>query len=308
MSEPWPALAAARAHDAAARVPFRIDDALAGSVACAHLHALRAWPGWLAVNSSGVTLRAPAAERDAALAAINAGLRQQGLVRGWRDETFAVFALEAPDQVLAHTERAAARFWGTLTLGAHATGWVADASGRPGHLWIARRALTKPTDPGKLDNLVGGGVPVGQTPWQALLREGWEEAGLTPAQMAHARPGRVLRLQRDIHEGLQVEDLHSHDLQLPQGLVPHNQDGEVAAFECLPLAAALALAAGRTMTVDAALVTLDFACRHGLAGDTALAAALDALAPPLFTTLRATSSATPPAIPFSPPVRRDQSP
>ncbi len=35
-------------------------------------------------------------------------------------------------------------------------------------------------------------------------------------------------------------------------------------FECLPLADALALAAGDRMTVDAALVTLDFALRHAL--------------------------------------------
>jgi 8-oxo-dGTP pyrophosphatase MutT (NUDIX family) len=298
MPEPaaaWPALAAARAHDPGARVPFRIDTTLAGSVAREHLGSLGHWPGMLRAHRDGVTLEVPAARRDAVLADINARLRQQGLVRAWRDETFTVFALEGAGQPLARTERAAARFWGTLTLGAHATGWVADAHGRPSHLWIARRALTKATDPGLHDNLVGGGVPAGQTPWQALLREGWEEAGLAPELMAQARPGRVLRLQRDIAEGLQLEDLHSHDLQLPAGLVPRNQDGEVAAFECLPVADALALAvppgAGGTMTVDAALVTLDFATRHGLVSDPALAAALDALAAPF--TLR---------------VRRDQSP
>jgi 8-oxo-dGTP pyrophosphatase MutT (NUDIX family) len=287
----WPALVAARAHDAVARVPFRIGDSPAGSVARDQLHALHAWPDVLTVDASGVTLHVPAAERDAALALINAALRQQGLLRGWRDETFAVFALDASGRPLARTERAAARFWGTLTLGAHATGWVADSRGWPGRLWIARRALTKATDPGLHDNLVGGGVPADQTPWQALLREGWEEAGLPPDLMAQARPGRVLRLQRDIPEGLQLEDLCSHDLRLPAGLRPSNQDGEVAAFECLPVADALALAAGGTMTVDAALVTLDFASRHGLVADAALAAALDALAPP-----------------FARPVGHDQSP
>jgi 8-oxo-dGTP pyrophosphatase MutT (NUDIX family) len=267
-------------------VPFRIGAALAGSVARQHLHALAAWPGVLTLDVHGVTLGAAAAERDAVLAAINHALRLQGLVRGWRDESVSIPSLDEPGLVLARTERAAARFWGTLTLGTHATGWVADRSGRPGRLWIARRAFDKATDPGMLDNLVGGGVPAGQTPWQALLREGWEEAGLTPAQMAQARPGRVLRLQRDIEEGLQLEDVHSHDLQLPPGLVPCNQDGEVAGFECLPVDEALALAAGAEMTVDASLVTLDFALRHGLLRDpalhAALVAALDALAAPAF--------------------------
>ena len=63
---------------------------------------------------------------------------------------------------LATIERASARFWGTLTLGAHATGYTRSAGGRPEALWIARRSFTKATDPGMLDNLVGGGVPHGR--------------------------------------------------------------------------------------------------------------------------------------------------
>ena len=74
----------------------------------------------------------------------------------------------------ATIERAAARFWGTLTLGAHCNGYVADAHGRPTHLWVARRSLSKPTDPGMLDNLIGGGVPLGQSPLEALQREAFE--------------------------------------------------------------------------------------------------------------------------------------
>jgi 8-oxo-dGTP pyrophosphatase MutT (NUDIX family) len=210
-----------------------------------------------------VTLLAPPATRDASLATLNAALREQGLVRAWRDELFTITD-PASGRVLARTERAASRFWGTLTVGAHATGYVADAAGRPTHLWIAQRSFTKATDPGCYDNLVGGGVPAGQTPHEALLREGWEEAGLTPAQMQAAQPGSVIRLQRNVAEGLQVEDLHSWDLALPAGVTPYNQDGEVQAFECLAVAEALARAAGSAMTVDASLVTLDFALRHGL--------------------------------------------
>jgi len=67
-----------------------------------------------------------------------------------------------------------------------------------------------------------------------------------------------------VAEGLQHEWLYAYDLALPDGLAPRNQDGEVAGFRCLPLDQALALAAGTQMTVDAALVTLDFALRHAL--------------------------------------------
>jgi 8-oxo-dGTP pyrophosphatase MutT (NUDIX family) len=261
---PWPAIAAARAHDPARRVPFLIGGRTVGSVARAHLGALRRWPDALAVGDDRVALTVPGASaRDAALAAINDALRGDGLIVGWRDETFPIFD-PATHERLARTERAAARFWGTLTLGAHANGYIAGADGRPTHLWIAQRSFDKATDPGMYDNLVGGGVPDGQTPLQALVREAWEEAGLTPQQVQGARAGRVIRLRRDIAEGLQLEDVHGHDLPLPAGLVPVNQDGEVERFLLLNVDDALDLAAGSSMTVDAALVTLDFALRHGL--------------------------------------------
>ena len=253
----WPALAQAGAHDAAARVPFALNGRRVGSVARAHLAALHALG--VPAGDGGIALQAS----DAALAALNAALRAQGLILAWRDEPFAIFD-PASGQRLGTMERAASRFWGTLTLGAHANGYVADALGQPTHLWIAQRSFTKATDPGKHDNLIGGGVPDGQTPWQALVREGWEEAGLSPEQLQQARAGSVLRLLRDIPEGLQHEWLHVYDLALPAGVAPRNQDGEVAGFACLPLAQALQLAAGDTMTVDAALVTLDFALRRGL--------------------------------------------
>ena len=271
MSVRWPAVAAARSHDPSLRVPFVVDGRVVGSVARAHLPALAAWPLWLRVDDTGVAMLA--AERDAALVSVNAALRAQGLIRAWRDETFPLFD---PDTraVLAHIERAATRFWGTLTLGAHANGYVADAAGQPTHVWIAQRSPHKATDPGLFDNLIGGGVPAGQSPLQALVREGWEEAGLQPDQLAGAVAGRVIRLQREIPEGLQVEDLHVYDLRLSADVMPVNQDGEVARFELLPVAQALALAAGDTMTVDAALVTLDFGLRHDLLAPPPGAAAL----------------------------------
>ena len=259
----WAALAAARAHDPDTRLPFLIDGVLVWSVAREHLSALAAHPQVLALRPDAVHLLAPRAERDAALARINLALRDAGHVVAWRDELYAVVERQGAP-AFAHIERAASRFWGTLTFGAHCNGYVADADGRPTHLWIARRSFTKPTDPGLLDNLVGGGVPAHQTPRETLIREGWEEAGLTPQQMQGAQPGRVIHLRRDIPEGLQQEWLYVFDLALPAGLQPVNQDGEVAELHLMPVHEAVARAAAGEMTVDAALATLDFALRHHL--------------------------------------------
>ncbi len=263
----WAALQAASPEVArqalARRVPFFVGEAAVGSVDREHLHALAPYPQWLTLRGSAIVLHTDMTRHGAALAVVNTALRGQGLVRAWRDETFPLLN-PATGQPLAHMERAAMRFWGALTLGAHATGYLADAAGRATHLWIAQRSPHKATDPGLFDNLIGGGVAVGQTPLQALVREGWEEADLTEQQMQRAVPGRVLRLMRPVAEGFQYEHLHSFDLRLDPGDNPTNQDGEVANFQLLPVAEALALAATPAMTVDASLVTLDFALRHRL--------------------------------------------
>ncbi|MBI5717928.1 MAG: DUF4743 domain-containing protein [Burkholderiales bacterium] len=259
----WGALAAAR-RAVAPRVAFFVRGVAVGSVAVAHLPALRRFDAALRIDGEGVHARAPDPSDD--LVPVNRALREAGLVRAWRDE---LFALPHPGTLapLARIERAAARFWGTLTLGAHATGFVRDAGGRPSHLWIAQRSLAKATDPGLYDNLVGGGVGLGQAPRETLVREAFEEAGLAPAEVAGAASaagGHVIGLARDIAEGFQQEWLYGFDIELPPGRVPVNQDGEVAGFRCLPVPEAAALAAGDTMTVDAALVTLDFLLRHEL--------------------------------------------
>jgi 8-oxo-dGTP pyrophosphatase MutT (NUDIX family) len=274
----WPAIAAAQARDAHARLPFFITDSgqacLVGSVARVHLPALARWPLALQAADGVLTLTLPAAERSDFFTLANRRLHQDGLVVGWRDETYPVLA-QHDGRLLATLERTASRFWGTTTFGAHCNGYVAGADGRPTQLWIARRSYSKPTDPGLLDNLVGGGVPHGQSAAECVLREGWEEAGLSPAQMQGLQAGRRFRVARDIPEGFQLEEVSVFDLALPAGLQPVNQDGEVHSVALMPVADALACAAAGEMTVDAALVTLDFALRHRLlpaAAHTGLAA------------------------------------
>ncbi len=267
----WPAIALARARDGPARIPFVLTHErglVLGSVAIAQLDALRAWPDAFEVLASAggapraLVLRLPAGERDARLAQIHARLRADGLIVAWRDEPYPLRDRSGGEHGII--ERAASRFWGTLTLGAHCNGYVVDASGRPTHLWIARRSDTKPTDPGRLDNLIGGGVPAGQSPREALIREGGEEAGLEPQQMAGLLTGGLIDLECDIPEGRQHERLHVFDLELPAGLVPRNRDGEVAEHRLMTIAEALARVAAGELTTDAALATLDFAVRRGL--------------------------------------------
>ncbi len=277
---PWPCVAQARSATGQARVPLWLHREGAswqvGSLAAAQLAETAALAGLLRHDAAGLHWL-PEDERGlhTALADANQALRAQGLIKAWRDELFSIYEPRSLRR-LGSMERAAARFWGTLNLGAHCTGYVADAQGRPSHIWVGQRAADKAVDPGAFDNLIGAGVGDGQTPAQALLREAWEEAGLRPPQLAGVQPGRRIQMFREVPEGLQFEQLFSFDLAVPAHITPANQDGEVQRFECLPVAQALDLAASGAMTVDAALVMLDFALRHALlpaAQDQALRAA-----------------------------------
>jgi hypothetical protein len=96
-------------------------------------------------------------------------------------------------------------------------------------MWLARRSADKAINPGKLDNLVGGGDRRGcVAPGNA--RQGSMGGSRHPAR-ARTR-ARLLRdtvhIWREQPDGLQSETIYVHDLWLPSDFVPANQDGEAA--------------------------------------------------------------------------------
>ena len=179
-------------------------------------------------------------------------LRDTGLAHTWRDEQLVVRG--DAGTALGTIERAAVRALGIATQAVHLT---AVAPG--GSIWVQQRALDKPTDPGLWDTLVGGLVPADESLEQALARETWEEAGLRPAQLAGLRRGGTMVTRRPLPElahGYVVEELHWWLGELPDGVQPCNQDGEVADFACMRPDALCAALERDAFTVDAALVLL----------------------------------------------------
>jgi 8-oxo-dGTP pyrophosphatase MutT (NUDIX family) len=149
-------------------------------------------------------------------------------------------------------------------------------------MWLARRSATKAVDPGMLDNLVGGGIAAGMRVDHTLIKEAWEEAGIPEALARRARPAGVVHVRRAMFDGLQRETVFVHDLDLPAGFAPANQDGEAVEHRLVGLAEAAHLIAQEhgadVVTLDASLVVLDYLLRRGvLAPDDAGFAALEAL-------------------------------
>jgi len=224
---------------------------------------LARWPDLFESGIGGVHLArrlSTSQSRSEALARVVRELADEGLVRGWRDESYAIVTAPA-GPTLFFIERAAVRPFGLPSLAVHVNGIIA---GDQKNFWIARRSRAKPTDPGMLDNLVGGGVGAGLQAQDILVKEAWEEAGIEAALAHHATRGGTIRILREVAEGVQSETILAHDLALPPDFRPRNQDGEVAEFRLAPAEEVLALVRDtEQFTLDAALVTLDHFLRSG---------------------------------------------
>lgn len=183
-------------------------------------------------------------------------------------------------KVLATLDRGALPAFGVIGGGVHLNGFVRLESGI--HLWAARRSASKKLDPGKLDNLVGGGISAGMNADETLVKEAAEEASIPADLITRAR--RVSRIAYDMErpEGLRRDQLVCYDLELPADFHPVAADGEVESFELVPAGVMLEIvAATDNVKFNVNLVIIDFLLRHGLLADpdSAVRTALSALPP-----------------------------
>lgn len=196
----------------------------------------------------------PVAQRSQALQSAAQRLHAQGLIRDWRDELYCYWGDTGgqPHPGLPEhfrLERAAFRFLGLRSHAVHINGFTPD-----GRMWCGRRALSKATDPGRLDNLAAGGLPAGETVQDCALRELYEEAGLPESLTRQVQPAGHLTTARMEAEGWHEETLLVFNLQIPPDVQPHNTDGEVSGFECLSLDEVMQRIAARDFSEDAACV------------------------------------------------------
>ncbi|KAH9171905.1 NUDIX hydrolase domain-like protein [Lactarius sanguifluus] len=205
----------------------------------------------------------------------------------WRAEWYDVYAapggalrmdgrdprtmLEAPRRASGYVfsmERSACALFGVVTYGVHMTVYERDGDGDGGRVqvWVPRRALTKPTFPGFLDNSVAGGIPGGMTALDSIVKEAAEEASLDP-ELVRERVravGAVAYYYQTKAGWLQPEVEYVYDMRVEPGevrLAP--MDGEVESFELLPLDEVVARMHAGEFKPNCAVVLIDFMVRHG---------------------------------------------
>ncbi len=222
-------------------------------------------PALFAVESERVELLGEPSspkERSAQLDVVLRQWRDQGYINGWRDEHYLISDSEGTP--LFSIERSATALLGVLNLGVHLNGFVRRTDGI--WLWMARRARNRPRYPGKLDQMVAGGMTAYQSPQQVMKRECQEEAGV-PMTLAETLKsvGLVTLCHHNSKGQLRREIIYTYDLELPETFQPCNQDGEVEEFQLMPIAEVMRLVAETDdIKINCNLVVLDFLVRHSI--------------------------------------------
>ena len=177
----------------------------------------------------------------------------------WRDEQLGVY--DEGGVLLGSVERGAVRPLGIATRAVHLVGHTPS-----GGIWVQQRALDKANDPGQWDTLMGGMIAAQDQLQTALARETQEEAGLDVNRLAGLVHRGCLRICRPADDdvpgqppaplglGYVVESIDWFEATVPDGMLPVNQDGEVAQFECLTPAQLVQRLAQGQFTLEAALI------------------------------------------------------
>jgi 8-oxo-dGTP pyrophosphatase MutT (NUDIX family) len=245
-------------------VPLVADTGRIGWLRRDNAVALVRFPKVFAAEPEGVRL-AVAGDVEAVSGAVDRvveALVAENLVPKWRNETFDVMPRWG-ERPIFRLDRGAVPFFGTRAYGVHLNGYC-RAGGRLS-LWIGRRAPDKRVAPGKLDNVVAGGIGNGHGILATLYKEGAEEAAIPPALIAEARPVGAVSYRMENELGIRDDVLFVYDLELPPGFVPQNSDGEIAEFALLPAEEVIERVRHTDdFKFNVNLVILDFALRHGL--------------------------------------------
>jgi 8-oxo-dGTP pyrophosphatase MutT (NUDIX family) len=189
-------------------------------------------------------------------------LVSERLVPKWRNETFDV-APHWGDKPIFRLDRGAVPFFGVRAYGVHLNGYRRD--GDRYFLWIGKRASNKQVAPGKLDNMVAGGIGNGYGAAATLAKEAEEEAGVPTQLIVSATAAGALTYRMETKLGVRDDVMFVYDLEVPENFTPSNGDGEIAGFDLMPLTDILErIRTTSDFKFNVNLVILDFAVRHGV--------------------------------------------
>ncbi|MCP3870133.1 MAG: DUF4743 domain-containing protein [Gammaproteobacteria bacterium] len=245
-------------------IPFEVDGKAVGWVRPVFGRQLAEWPDVVDLRPDRVVLstsNGSLEQRSQPLAGVLGEMAAQGRVSPLLGELFPVVSSDR-EQPLLLIDRAAVPNFGIRAFGQHLNAFVRSSEGLK--MWIGRRAPDRVRFPGKLDNLVAGGLPWGISLERNLVKECAEEAGIPEKLALEARPTGTVTYIADTERGLKPDTLYCYDLELPETFCPECTDGEMEEFYLWPIEKVMDVVRNSDeFKLNCNLVIIDFLIRYG---------------------------------------------
>ena len=258
-------IVACNAHDLQNYQPFIIDDKQIGWVPNQFILHLKQWPEIFNLTDNRVFFTnniTGVEERTVVMRKICEELESQKLIPERRKENFTV-TKKFGEKPLFYLDRAWIPVFGFVAYGIHINAYVETHAGL--EMWIGVRSLNSRVDPGKLDNMVAGGLPSGYSIEENVIKESWEEASVPVTLARKSRRTGELSYIMGVKDGLRRDVLYIYDLILPSDFYPVDQLGEHSRFFLLPVAEILKIVEEtNNFKFNINLVIIDFAIRYGI--------------------------------------------
>ena len=163
---------------------------------------------------------------------------------------------------LAFADRSISTLLGLISFGQHLNAYVMTDSGMK--MWIARRAYNKGYEAGKLDHMVAGGLPYDIKPSENLIKECYEEAGMSSELAKTAKSVGFVSYRYDYTLGGKTDIIYCYDIELDKSFTPNCTDGEVEEFYLMSIEeVAKIVRTSNDFKLNCNLVIIDFLVRHG---------------------------------------------
>ncbi|XP_063700318.1 uncharacterized protein LOC134830692 [Culicoides brevitarsis] len=182
-------------------------------------------------------------------------------LRGWRNEYFEV--KDASNNCLLKMDRAATPMFAIRNYGVTINGYVRHPD-LGLCMWFQQRSDTKQTWPGFWDNMVSGGVTVGYGIKETAVKESQEEASVPQSFLENLVSVGSVSFFFESERGLFPNTEYVFDLELPMDFEPKCIDGEVQAFELMPITKCLDWICSTKFKTTSTPVVIDFMIRHGI--------------------------------------------
>ncbi|WVQ85664.1 hypothetical protein IAT38_007830 [Cryptococcus sp. DSM 104549] len=203
-------------------------------------------------------------------------------LKGWRNELFAVYASPrssifgvvgegdcASSNIAFYLEREACPIFGVTTLSAHLIAY--EGEGDDMMVWVPVRSQAKSLWPNALDCSVAGGVAAGLSPYETIIKESGEEAGLSPGFVQrYIQDFGHLSFFHVLSKGcLRPVIEYMYELPLPPQSSPdyvrlESNVDEVESFSLFSIPQIIAALHSGDIKPAKSLVYIDFLMRHGL--------------------------------------------